>query len=329
MNIAIIGAGIAGLSCARYLKNIGVDLHVYEKSRNCSGRMSTRHHMQWSVDHGAQYFTARDPIFLKEVEEWMSNDVAAPWVPRLKVFDGKQWLNSHSTDTRFVGTPNMTAPGEYLAKNLNINFNQTINNVEHKNGNWIIYSQETGKIKKYFDFLIVAIPAAQAQILINNVNGENVKSVISKFSKSAEMKGCWTLMLKPISSLDIEMDAAFINNEIISWVCRNNSKPMRQNIETWIVHANPKWSQEFINVDKNLAANLILQNANKIGFNFSGAEYSVHRWRYASGYLLSTPKFHISLKQKIAFCGDWLHGGRVEGAWLSGRALAQEIANHF
>jgi len=25
----------------------------------------------------------------------------------------------------------------------------------------------------------------------------------------------------------------------------------------------------------------------------------------------------------LGLCGDWLHGGKVEGAWLSGRALAR------
>jgi len=27
----------------------------------------------------------------------------------------------------------------------------------------------------------------------------------------------------------------------------------------------------------------------------------------------------------IGLCGDWLNGGRVEGAWLSGHALAHSV----
>jgi predicted NAD/FAD-dependent oxidoreductase len=28
---------------------------------------------------------------------------------------------------------------------------------------------------------------------------------------------------------------------------------------------------------------------------------------------------------RLGMCGDWLNGGKVEGAWLSGRALAEAI----
>ena len=27
----------------------------------------------------------------------------------------------------------------------------------------------------------------------------------------------------------------------------------------------------------------------------------------------------------VGLCGDWVNGGRVEGAWLSGHALAQRV----
>ena len=59
--VVIIGAGIAGLSCAQELKLHGISVDIFEKSRGPSGRMSTRRSEAWSADHGAQYFTARDP----------------------------------------------------------------------------------------------------------------------------------------------------------------------------------------------------------------------------------------------------------------------------
>ncbi len=59
--VAVIGAGISGLMCARTLADHGCDVSVFEKSRGVSGRMSTRRvDDSLSFDHGAQYFTARD-----------------------------------------------------------------------------------------------------------------------------------------------------------------------------------------------------------------------------------------------------------------------------
>ncbi|MFM2034129.1 MAG: hypothetical protein RJA32_764, partial [Pseudomonadota bacterium] len=65
--VAVIGAGISGAACAFELQSLGFEVQVYEKSRGASGRLSTRRTETWSADHGAQYFTARDPLFIKEV----------------------------------------------------------------------------------------------------------------------------------------------------------------------------------------------------------------------------------------------------------------------
>jgi deoxyribodipyrimidine photo-lyase len=51
---------------------------------------------------------------------------------------------------------------------------------------------------------------------------------------------------------------------------------------------------------------------------------SSHRWRYADCHASQ----HGSVwdaASGIGLCGDWLHGGKVEGAWLSGRHLAASV----
>eukprot|EP01031_Cornospumella_fuschlensis_P052994 gene52994-64738_t len=63
LNIAIIGAGIAGITAARTLAQAGHHVHVFEKSRGAGGRMSTRLSNFGTFDHGAQYFTVRDARF--------------------------------------------------------------------------------------------------------------------------------------------------------------------------------------------------------------------------------------------------------------------------
>ena len=319
-SIGIIGAGLAGLSCASRLNELGFDVHVYEKSRGPSGRMSTRNGEGWSADHGAQYFTARDPLFIEEVNNWIKAGVAATWHPRLSVYQGGQWQESHSTENRYVGTPAMNSPGKYLAQNLSIQFNHTIDQIFRHNGQWFIRSLETGDIAQAFDYLVLAIPAPQATALakLTDPSIENINS-------EANMMGCWTVMARFTESPDIPFDAAFINDEIISWVSRNNSKPGRSGQETWTIHANPKWSQQWIELDKEVASKYILECAKKLGLHCENAEISTHRWRYASGAINSDDGFILNPDIKLGLCGDWLNGGRVEGAWLSGLKLANAI----
>ena len=121
-------------------------------------------------------------------------------------------------------------------------------------------------------------------------------------------------------------DAAFVNGEKIGWICRNQSKPQRDGKESWTIHASPQWSQEHIELNENDANAQLLQCAQNLGFDYRNAEISTHRWRYASGGLEPMIEYHYSPVDGLGFCGDWLHGGRVEGAWLSGIKLANKIS---
>ena len=83
--VAIVGAGMAGLSCAAALKTAGASITLFDKSRGPGGRMSTRRSAHRRYDHGAQYFTARDPDFQAVVARWTADGLVAPWTGRLAV----------------------------------------------------------------------------------------------------------------------------------------------------------------------------------------------------------------------------------------------------
>jgi renalase len=318
--VAIVGAGMAGLSCATRLQALGFHVQVFEKSCGPSGRMSTRHVDGWSVDHGAQYFTAREPIFSEELSSWINAGVVAAWNPRLKIFENNQWQDSPSKENRFVGTPAMNSVGKYLAKNLSIQFNQTINKITHQSGKWLLHSLEAENLEQQFDWLILALPAPQTFELAKSVHTP-IKESITQI----EMLGCWTVMARFAEAPNLPFDAAFINNEVIRWISRNNSKPGRAGQESWTIHASAQWSEQWIELDKEDAGKRILQCAKKFGLNCENAEISIHRWRYASGAVNPSIGFSLNEVTKLGLCGDWLNGGRVEGAWLSGYKLASRI----
>ena len=320
LSVAIIGAGLAGLSCATRLQTLGFQVQVYEKSRGPSGRMSTRHGEGWSVDHGAQYFTARNPVFIEVLNTWIKTGVVADWNPRLSVYAAEQWRESNSTEHRYVGVPAMNSPGQFLAKTISIEFNQTIDKIYRQNRKWFLHSLENGDISQFFDYLVLAIPAPQSCALAKLVD-HSIEAICLRVN----MQGCWTVMARFSEKMHMPFDAAFINDEIISWISRNNSKPGRAGQETWTLHASPQWSQQWIELDKEEAGKLILESAKKLGLNCQNAEISIHRWRYASGAINTEMGFILNEDNKLSICGDWLNGGRVEGAWLSGYKLANAM----
>ena len=61
LDVAVIGAGMAGLAAARTLAAAGHAVQVFDKGRGIGGRLSTRRTDYGAFDHGAQYATVRDP----------------------------------------------------------------------------------------------------------------------------------------------------------------------------------------------------------------------------------------------------------------------------
>jgi predicted NAD/FAD-dependent oxidoreductase len=321
--IAIIGAGLAGLSCAVRLTELGHHVELFEKSRGPAGRMSTKRGEGWSADHGAQYFTARDPLFIEQVKKWLAEQVVALWTPEIKVFEANQWSTFQSQDLRYVGAPAMNTPAKQLAKGLVLHASQTIDALSRKDGQWFLHSAETGDIAQGFDALILAIPGPQALTLAQHLDPD-----IKTIAGQSNMKGCWTLMARFQHQPKVAFEAAFVNQEIISWVARNSSKPERTGQESWTIQANPLWSQEFIELSKEDVTERMLACAKTLGLDCTKSEISVHRWRYASGATTATLGCYTNHALQLGLCGDWLNGGRVEGAWLSGYHLANNIADY-
>ena len=143
-NLAVVGAGIAGLACATRLQEAGLKVSLFEKSGGASGRMSTRRGNGWQCDHGAQYFTARHPDFRAEVARWQRAGVAGLWNPRLQVLGGESLHDPDQALERFVGIPAMTAPACLRAEALALATHSTIRQLERRPDGWHLSSAEDG-----------------------------------------------------------------------------------------------------------------------------------------------------------------------------------------
>jgi len=318
-HIAIVGAGMAGLSCAFHLQQGGLKTSVFDKSSGPSGRMSTRRGDDWQCDHGAPYFTARHPDFRAEVARWQQAGVAGLWVPRLQLL-GEQPLRDpdHSLD-RFVGVPRMTAPAHFLAKDLALTPHSTIQQVQRRADGWHLLSAEQGWLDTSFDSVLVALPAPQAAPLL-----QECAPALAAVAVSANMRGCWALMLRFAAALELPFDAAFVNQSPLRWVARDSSKPGRIGIETWVVHASSDWSSTHLERDAGWVAAALLHAFSQLGTPAPQA-WTAHRWRYAGTENPLKRGCIWDPAHSLGLCGDWLGDGTVQGAWLGGRQLAQHV----
>lgn len=303
---AVIGAGLAGLTCAAALQAAGVAVTVFDKARGPGGRMSTRRLAlpdgDVAFDHGATAFTVRDPAFQVQVEQWVSAGRVAPWPP--------------AGPDAYVGTPAMNAPLKALAAGLDGRFGQAVTVLTRQGDGWRIAGPD-GVDNDLFDQVLLAIPAEQAAVLLAPVRPD-----FAALAAATPSSPCWTLMA--VFSQPVATDLTLVRgDDAVALACCDGDKPGRTGRACWVVQASPAWSLEHLERSADEIAGLLLAAlSERLATPLPPAlSASAHRWRYAR----PTPQAHGALWAPdigLGVCGDWLDGGDVEGAWRSGRRLA-------
>jgi predicted NAD/FAD-dependent oxidoreductase len=318
VRIAIVGAGISGLSAARALHEHGHGVRVFERFSTPGGRVATRTITavelprglsgEVAFDHGAQYFTVRDDRFSEAAADWERDRAIAKWTGRIVAFDGEGWDDLETETGRYVGTPGMSAVAAAMARDLAIDYGRRIESLE--------------PLLRSYDHVIVALPADQARPLVADVPELAARLPV------AAMQPCWAVMAAFEERVAARFDAAFVNGSALGWIARNSSKPKRNwKIDTWVLHASMAWSEAHLD-DRpdDVGAFLMEAFEDLVRAGLPRAFYAtVHRWKFATADPpLAVGAIHDA-NARITVCGDWCRGSRIEDAWLSGLAAAEAI----
>jgi renalase len=341
-NIAVIGAGMAGVACARTLAQAGHKVTLFEKSQGVGGRMSTRSSAFGTFDHGSQYFTARDPRFIEALQT--TQNLCKPWSANtVRVLDEHGSVTAAGLpgkDAHWVPTPGMNALVKHWALPL-----QTLHRVElgtkvtllerdalHPQ-QWQLHTEEGAGAQHVFsgfDAVLLAMPAAQASALLKT---SKLTSKLAKPIDKVQVAPCWTLMLafpqamQPgLITLGPQWNAARSTHHRIAWLARESSKPGRGTVERWTVQASAAWSQEHINDSAERVQGKLIKAFSEItGIRAEPAHVDTQRWLYAQTTKPLGQSHLWDEKTKVGVCGDWCLGHRVENAFISGLELALAV----
>ncbi|MEO0478801.1 MAG: FAD-dependent oxidoreductase [Planctomycetota bacterium] len=326
--IAVVGAGLSGAICARVLVDHGLEVTVFDKGRGPGGRMSTRRMegddpASWSFDHGAQYFTARDPRFRRSVAQWIEARQVAPWRGRIVALEAGIEGPDPNPGPRYVGTPSMNAVVRHLHEDLSVRFETEVRGVSRDGERFGLVDSE-GRDLGEFDLVLCAIPIPQASALL----GELEPSFAERFEEHQVLPSICT-MLALDGELDLGFDAAFVTDEVLSWVARNNSKPGRSSGggDCFVLHSTGDWAKQVLELEPHHWISAMTEAFTRVvGRDLPASRHAAgHRWRYALPIRTDRSPSAFDRKLGLGLAGDGCTGGRVEGAFLSGQDLAGRV----
>lgn len=327
--VAIIGAGVAGLACARALRAAGVTANVYDKGRGPGGRCSSRRSPFGRFDHGAQFLTVREDRFRDQVEAWQDAGVVAEWSGDHVVVEDDE-RRPYEGDTRYVGAPAMNAFVRHEAEAAGAQFGLRMGQpTRDANGQRWALRGEGGQSAWEADWVVLAVPAEQAADLVPpGVQGGS--DALREAAGAARSGPTWTLMAAFEGGRAAPFDAASVRGRDLAWASREASKPGREPGARWVAHATPEWTRAHLEHEKGDVLPALVRSLRALlGEDAPLAHADVHRWRYAQVTETARAPFGLDEDAQLATCGDWHVAPRVESAWVSGDALGRALAERL
>ncbi|MFJ8962737.1 NAD(P)/FAD-dependent oxidoreductase [Lentzea sp. NPDC102401] len=298
VDVVVVGAGIAGLSCARALADGGARVRVLERGRVVGGRLASRRVNGRYVDIGAAYLVADDPAFVEQTESWHARGLARPWTDTLRVYPA-------GTDTR--GPVRWAAPGGLrslaadLADGLDVRLSASVASVE--------------SVSQHADAVVLAMPGPQALRL------SPPPAITSAAASQSWLPVIAAVLTYPARSWT-GLRGAFANDHpVLATVCddgdrRGDAAPVL------VAHSTAELASEHLDAPTRAGSIIAAAVGELLGIT-APPEIEVHRWTYAQPEKASEAPY--ARDGQVWLCGDAFGRPRVQTAWLSGRAVASAL----
>jgi renalase len=333
VDVAIVGAGIAGLAAASVLTAAGRRVAVLEKSRGVGGRMATRRLGEAVCDHGAQQFAVKGRAFGNLVAEAEAAGLVDSWCrlfPSAKTAAGPVTAPlDEAGHARWRGVRGMTALPKHLAASLPepVHTRTRVTAISSQAGSVRLVDEAGGCLTAAAAIVTAPVPQAIDLFKAGGLVPPQVDSAVWELLDSITYEPCFSLMLvldRP--SLLPLPGGLLVETGPVAWITDNQQKGISP-LPSLTIQARGDFSREHFEDDPAEVTRLLTaQAATWIDGDPATAviDSSLQRWKFAfPETVLKTPLIPLSTSPPVVCCGDAFGGGSVENAASSGLAVAR------
>ncbi len=350
-DLVIVGAGLAGLSCARAAAAAGMSAVVLEKSRDVGGRCATRRFAPdgtpvagavgaagaQPVDHGLCFLHGASPAFLAALDE-VDAEGRAGWPARVRGSGTPCQPSAFEPDQRRVAfADGVKAFPRHVARGLDVRFGVRIVQLAPRADGTLDLAAEDGS-RWSAPRVVLALPCEQARALIaphaaasDTLRGADaLLGMLGTLPALALVAGYDTAVPVPPWEMWYPEDS-----RVVHLVSHDSSKRAAGARLTLVVQAQPRWSRERLDLPPERWVPEMLAEVVRLAGPWAGTPRWTwtHRWRHArvdAGTELAAPILAtLPGGTRLGLTGElFAPGGGAEAAWLAGRALATRLGSH-
>ena len=286
MTVVVVGAGIAGLACARELVDAGVPVRILERAGDAGGRLATLRRGDRPVDVGAQYVTADDPAFMGRLQTWRIDGLARPWTD---TFEGQHG----SGPMRWTAPGGLRSLAADLARELRIDYHSPVGS-----------RSELATA----DAVVLAMPGPEAL-------------KIADFAAAREQS--WSPVVTGVLSYGERswprFAGLFVNDHPVLATVFDDGDRRGDLAPVLVAHSTGEFAAAHPDDDP---AELIAEAVGDVLGIGAKPEVELVRWPYAQP---RPGHGRFAREDNLYLAGDAFGRPRVQTAWLSGRAVARDI----
>lgn len=337
--IAIVGAGVAGLTTAYALRTLPVDVIVYEKSRGYGGRVASRSRYGNRYDHGANYFSPTSERVERLVTAHLPTDGLVDIGRSIWEFDRSHTLHRPSSagDPKWTYRQGISRLGKLLARfsRAEVRTETRIARLERRDDRWILWG-EAGTAYSPFRAVVLTPPAPQTAHLLAETTGggarvDRIQRTVADVAYSSQFSFVFAYDRGLSRPGDFYAVRSADPDHPLAWVSYEHDKPghVKAGHSMIVVQTAPAWTAErvdrspdtFVPQVKEWAEDVLVSDLRH------PAWYDTQRWRYARPVSdLDGEMVSAGTEVGLVLAGDYVSGtGQVGAAIETGFEAASEV----